>query len=196
MQNTPDRHPRKIFRATIPAGFPGRIRHNKQVTATRPLQRNLAAAFRIAPNPGCAPGTGAAREQRRSSRNSRKNNGRNSGGSNGRENVRRRITSKNPERHLQSGSSIRKIFNNATTVKSQLKLQNPVTIKQRNKPLNAQLSAMRRHKEKNRRIRAAKKSSAVNNLTINLYICDIVFKTLLIRNKTWTKPMYGSCRMS
>ena len=23
MQNTPDRHPRKIFRATIPAGFPG-----------------------------------------------------------------------------------------------------------------------------------------------------------------------------
>ena len=106
MQNTPDRHPRKIFRATIPAGFPGRIRHNKQVTATRPLQRNLAAAFRIAPNPGCAPGTGAAREQRRSSRNSRKNNGRNSGGSNGRENVRRRITSKNPERHLQSGSSI------------------------------------------------------------------------------------------
>ena len=48
-------------------------------------------------------------------------------------------------------------------------------------------------KRKNRRIRAAKKSSAVNNLTINLYICDIVFKTLLIRNKTWTKPMYGSC---
>ena len=41
-----------------------------------------------------------------------------------------------------------KFFNNATTVKSQLKLQNPVTIKQRNKPLNAQLSAMRRHKEK------------------------------------------------
>lgn len=41
-----------------------------------------------------------------------------------------------------------KFFNNATTVKSQLKLQNPVTIKQRNKPLNAQLSAIRRHKEK------------------------------------------------
>lgn len=61
MQNTPDRHPRKIFRATIPAGFPGRIRHNKQVTATRPLQRNLAAAFRITPNAGSVPGTGAAR---------------------------------------------------------------------------------------------------------------------------------------
>ena len=107
MQNTPDRHPRKIFRATIPAGFPGRIRHNKQVTATRPLQRNFAAAFRITPNAGCVPETGAARdrtgqdgtgssakeatkkrreeprEQRRSSRGSRgsrKNNDRNSGG--------------------------------------------------------------------------------------------------------------------
>lgn len=110
MQNTPDRHPRKIFRATIPAGFPGRMRHNKHVTATRPLQRNFAAAFRITPNAGCVPGTGAARmlsgagqgawdgtgssakeatkkrreeprEQRRSSRGSRKNNGRNSSGS-------------------------------------------------------------------------------------------------------------------
>ena len=63
MQNTPDRHPRKIFRATIPAGFPGRIRHNKQVTATRPLQRNFAAAFRITPNAGCVPETGAARDR-------------------------------------------------------------------------------------------------------------------------------------
>ena len=109
MQNTPDRHPRKIIRATIPAGFPCRIRHNKQVTATRPLQRNFAAAFRITPNAGCVPGTGAARmlsgagqgawdgtgcsameatlklreeprEQCKTSRNSRKNNGRNSGG--------------------------------------------------------------------------------------------------------------------
>ena len=41
-----------------------------------------------------------------------------------------------------------KFFNNAATIKSQLKLQNPVTIKQRNKPLNARLSAIRRHKEK------------------------------------------------
>ena len=37
------------------------MRHNKHVTATRPLQRNFAAAFRITPNAGCVPGTGAAR---------------------------------------------------------------------------------------------------------------------------------------
>ena len=151
MQKYAGQAPRKIFRATIPAGFPGRIRHNKQVSGNEAAATQSCSGLSHAPNPGCAPGTGAAREQRRSSRNSRKNNGRNSGGSNGRENIRRRITSKNPERHLQSGSSIRKIFNNTTTVKSQLKLQNPVTIKQRNKPLNARLSALRRHKEKNRR---------------------------------------------
>lgn len=66
MQNTPDRHPqdfpghypRRISRVNIPAGFPGRMRHNKHVTATRPLQRNFAAAFRIIPNAGCVPGTG------------------------------------------------------------------------------------------------------------------------------------------
>lgn len=86
------------------------MRHNKHVTATRPLQRNFAAAFRITPNAGCVPGTGAVRmlsgagqgawdgtgssakeatkkrreeprEQRRSSRGSRKNNDRNSSGS-------------------------------------------------------------------------------------------------------------------
>ena len=34
------------------------MRHNKHVTATRPLQRNFAAAFRITPNAGCVPGTG------------------------------------------------------------------------------------------------------------------------------------------
>lgn len=37
------------------------MRHNKHVTATRPLQRNFAAAFRITPNAGCVPGTGAVR---------------------------------------------------------------------------------------------------------------------------------------
>ena len=39
------------------------MRHNKHVTATRPLQRNFAAAFRITPNAGCVPGTGAARDR-------------------------------------------------------------------------------------------------------------------------------------
>lgn len=39
------------------------MRHNKHVTATRPLQRNLAAAFRITPNAGCVPETGAARDR-------------------------------------------------------------------------------------------------------------------------------------
>ena len=127
MQNTPDRHPARfsgplspqdfpgqhpcrISRVNIPAGFPGRMRHNKHVTATRPLQNCVAAAFRITPNAGCVPGTGAVRmlsgarqgawdgtgssakeatkkrreeprEQRRSSRGSRKNNDRNSSGS-------------------------------------------------------------------------------------------------------------------
>lgn len=53
-----------------------------------------------------------------------------------------RSSTYNPE------AAFAKFFNNAATVKSQLKLQNPVTIKQRNKPLNARLSALRRHKEK------------------------------------------------
>ena len=39
------------------------MRHNKHVTATRPLQRNFAAAFRITPNAGCVPGTGTARDR-------------------------------------------------------------------------------------------------------------------------------------
>lgn len=39
------------------------MRHNKHVTATRPLQRNFAAAFRITPNAGCVPETGAARDR-------------------------------------------------------------------------------------------------------------------------------------
>ena len=109
LQDSPGQHPCRISRVNIPAGFPGRMRHNKHVTATRPLQRNFAAAFRITPNAGCVPGTGAARmlsgagqgawdgtgssakeatkkrreeprEQRRSSRGSRKNNDRNSSG--------------------------------------------------------------------------------------------------------------------
>lgn len=72
MQNTPDRpppqdfpghYPCRISRVNIPAGFPGRMRHNKHVTATRPLQRNFAAAFRITPNAGCVPETGAARDR-------------------------------------------------------------------------------------------------------------------------------------
>ena len=57
MQNTPDRHPAR-FSGPAPVRFPGRMRHNKHVTATRPLQRNFAAAFRITPNAGCVPGTG------------------------------------------------------------------------------------------------------------------------------------------
>lgn len=44
------------------------MRHNKHVTATRPLQHNFAAAFRITPNAGCVPGTGAARDRTRQDR--------------------------------------------------------------------------------------------------------------------------------
>lgn len=173
------------------------MRHNKHVTATRPLQRNFAAAFRITPNAGCVPETGAARDRTGQDRtgqggtgrmgrhgkfgegSDKKAAGRATGtaqeqpgqpGQPGQQKEQRqkqrrgktgtaaeatagRTEEGKLQRKIRSSTynpeaAFAKFFNNAATVKSQLKLQNPVTIKQRNKPLNARLSALRRHKEK------------------------------------------------
>ena len=56
------------------------MRHNKHVTATRPLQHNFAAAFRITPNAGCVPGTGAARDRTRQDRTGQDRTGRDRAG--------------------------------------------------------------------------------------------------------------------
>ena len=178
------------------------MRHNKHVTATRPLQRNFAAAFRITPNAGCVPETGAARDRTGQDRTGQDRAGQGGTGRMGRhgkfgegsdKKAAGRATGTAQEQPGQPGqpgqqkeqrqkqrrgktgtaaeatagrteegklqrkirsstynpeAAFAKFFNNAATVKSQLKLQNPVTIKQRNKPLNARLSALRRHKEK------------------------------------------------
>ncbi len=65
------------------------MRHNKHVTATRPLQHNFAAAFRITPNAGCVPGTGAARDRTRQDRTGQDRTGRDRAHGTARE-VRRR----------------------------------------------------------------------------------------------------------
>lgn len=71
MQNTPDRHPRKIFRATIPAGFPGSTSLQDSpagcgTTSTLRQRGRCKIALQRPfvyppPNAGCMPGTGAAR---------------------------------------------------------------------------------------------------------------------------------------
>lgn len=154
--------------------------------------------------PGCCPGRdrahGTAREVRRRKRHksggkSHGNNARpaetaerttagtaagqdgNSGGSNSRENGRRQITAKNPGAALTIlEAAFAKNFNNKACYQIATKFTNPVTNKTQNEPPKAGLSATRRRKEKNPADTGCKKSPVVNNLTINLYICDIVFK--------------------